>query len=209
MPPALRADGVWTQGARFARRRRRYGYRRCARAGCRRGAKKLAAEIAVDKRMRRSLAVALFAWVAFVVVLSALRERHPGKTSLPVVELPVYPEAVNVERHTLSTTDWQSVRYNVQMACPSDEVHRFYDEWFQENGWHRLAEQKPSWRRLARGEKATMVFAAAWADTDELRRADLRLSCAETEAGRSDTDVNCTMMRAIIPRARESAATGR
>jgi hypothetical protein len=154
----------------------------------------------VDKRMRTALAVALFVWVALLFILSTLQKRNPRGVSFASMELPAYPEAVKIERHRVSDSDWQTVQYKVNLPCPSDKVYAFYDRWFRESGWHRLPGQKPAWERAGRGKGRPLTFAAGWLDERELLRADLRLTCAPTEAGTSEMSVNCATTRVVLPR---------
>ena len=151
----------------------------------------------MDKKAKIALAAFLLAWVVVLLVVSRVHRTSMPTAATPLIDLPVYPAAEELERRSQETGggEWRSVQYEVESGCPSSGIYRLYERELGEAGWRLLGEGAPRWtgRSGKNGEGAMLV--AAWVDKEELYRIDLQVRCLSGHRMK----VNCNMMRNPLP----------
>jgi hypothetical protein len=149
----------------------------------------------LDKIGKRVLVLVLMAWVTALLILSRQHRSYSPTAAAPLVELPVYAGASQVQRgaQTTGAGEWQNLQYVVESGCPSNDIYRFYDSELGEVGWHPREERAPAWTTQGDGKESRL--SAAWFDKDELFRIDLQVTCL----GSHRMKVSCSMMRNPLP----------
>lgn len=149
----------------------------------------------MDTRAKRALAVLLFAWIAVLFILSRLHRTQGPVSQAQLIELPAYPQAADLERHSSQDGEWQTLQYVVESECPSADIYRFYERELGEAGWHVLGQRTPQWTGPTSESAHDARLTATWLDEEELYRIDVQVQCQ----GSRRMKVSCGLMRNPLP----------